>query len=94
MPPGYYLMFAFNQNGVPSLGKMVRVNIPTNPVILLDYTAVVGGTGGTTFQVSCNADEALVGVYGNAGTAAGTFVNVSACNASRSTRAGAGSATR
>ena len=43
----------------------MRVNIPANPVIQLDYTAVVGGTGGTPFQVSCNADEALVGVYGN-----------------------------
>ncbi len=71
-PPGYYLMFAFNQNGVPSRAKIVRVNIPANPVIQLDYTPVIGGTGGTAFQLSCNADEALVGVYGNS---AGTYVN-------------------
>ena len=72
MPPGYYLMFAFNQAGVPSQAKIVRVNIPANPVIELDYTAVVGGTGGAPFQVSCNADETVVGVYGNS---AGTYVN-------------------
>ena len=50
----------------------MRVNIPANPVIELDYTAVVGGTGGAPFQVSCNADETVVGVYGNS---AGTYVN-------------------
>ena len=57
---------------MPSHAKIVRVNIPANPVIELDYTAVVGGTGGAPFQVSCNADEAVVGVYGNS---AGTYVN-------------------
>jgi hypothetical protein len=65
-------MFAFNQAGVPSRAKIVRVNIPANPVIELDYTAVVGGSGGAPFQVSCNADETVVGVYGNS---AGTYVN-------------------
>ncbi len=50
----------------------MRVNIPASPVIELDYTAVIGGTGGAPFQVSCNSDETLVGVYGNS---AGTYVN-------------------
>ena len=68
MPPGYYLMFAFNQLGVPSQAKIVRVNIPASPVIELDYTAVVGGAGGAPFQLSCNADETLVGIFGNADT--------------------------
>ncbi len=61
-PPGYYLMFVINQNGVPSLGKIVRMNIPANPVIELDYTPIIGGAGGTPFQLSCNANETLVGV--------------------------------
>lgn len=72
MPPGYYLMFAFNQSGVPSHAKIVRVNIPANPLIELDYTAVVGGSGGAPFQVSCNSDETVVGIFGNS---AGTYVN-------------------
>ncbi len=93
MPPGYYLMFAFNQHGVPSPAKIVRVNIPSNPVIQLDYTAVVGGAGGAPFQLSCNADEAMVGVFGNADTTVARRI-ASGCSASRSTRAGAGSAIR
>jgi hypothetical protein len=26
-PPGYYLLFVFNSQGVPSIGKIVRMNI-------------------------------------------------------------------
>jgi YVTN family beta-propeller protein len=72
MPPGYYLLFAFDAAGVPSVAKIVRVNIPANPVIQVDYTTTMGGTGGSPFQLSCNADETLVGIYGNS---AGTYVN-------------------
>ncbi len=71
-PPGYYLLFAFDDRGVPSTAKIVRVNIPVNPVIRLDYTATIGGGGGAPFVLSCNSDETLVGVYGQS---AGTYVN-------------------
>ncbi|HSW25145.1 MAG TPA: galactose oxidase-like domain-containing protein, partial [Burkholderiaceae bacterium] len=30
-PPGSYMMFVFNENGVPSIAKMVRVGIAANP---------------------------------------------------------------
>ncbi|HJV94492.1 MAG TPA: galactose oxidase-like domain-containing protein, partial [Albitalea sp.] len=30
-PPGYYMMFVFNESGVPSVAKMVRMGIATNP---------------------------------------------------------------
>ena len=30
-PPGYYMMFVFNEAGVPSVAKMVRVGIAANP---------------------------------------------------------------
>ena len=28
-PPGYYMMFLFNSQGVPSVGKMIRLTVPT-----------------------------------------------------------------
>jgi large repetitive protein len=71
-PPGYYLLFVIDDKGVPSLARIVRMNIAANPVIQLDYTSTVGGAGGAPFTLSCNADETLVGVYGNS---AGTYVN-------------------
>ena len=93
MPPGYYLMFAFNQHGVPSRAKIVRVNIPANPGDRARlHRRSIGGTGGAPFQLSCNADETLVGVFGNADTT--RRQSRRRCSASRSTRAGAGSATR
>ena len=30
-PPGYYLLFALNGEGVPSVGKIVKVDIPAEP---------------------------------------------------------------
>ena len=71
-PPGYYMVFVFDDRGVPSRAKIVRVNIPANPVIRLDYTSTIGGGGGAPFVLSCNSDETLVGVYGQS---AGTYVN-------------------
>jgi hypothetical protein len=64
-PPGYYLLFLINDKGVPSVGSIVRINIPggaSEPPT--DETPLVGGTGGNPFTVSCNSAEALVGVYG------------------------------
>jgi len=66
-PPGYYLLFVINDVGVPSVGKIVRVNIAgqSQP---LDETPTIGGSGGTPFNVACDEGEALVGVYGLATT--------------------------
>ncbi len=71
-PPGYYLLFVIDDRGVPSVARIVRMNIAANPVIQLDYTPNVGGGGGAPFALSCNTNETLVGVYGNS---AGTYVN-------------------
>jgi Domain of unknown function (DUF1929) len=62
-PPGYYLLFVINDVGVPSVGKIVRVNIAgqSQP---LDETPTIGGSSGTAFNIACNAGEALAGVYG------------------------------
>jgi large repetitive protein len=64
-PPGYYLLFALDARGVPSVGKIIRINVPSAPVVSLDYTPTIGGAGGNPFALSCNADETVVGVHGN-----------------------------
>jgi len=71
-PPGYYLVFVINDQGVPSVGKIVRMNISANPVVQLDYTPTAGGTGGLPFVLSCNSNETLAGIYGRS---AGTYVD-------------------
>ena len=47
VPPGYYLLFLVNQNGVPSVGRWLRV-LPAAPPsqTLLPGTIVVGATRG------------------------------------------------
>jgi hypothetical protein len=44
-PPGYYLMFAIDNAGVPSVAQMLRINIDPNPNTAVDYTATIGGGG-------------------------------------------------
>ncbi|MGE0799236.1 MAG: galactose oxidase-like domain-containing protein [Lautropia sp.] len=66
MPPGFYLLFVLDQAGVPSVGKIVKINTGNAADINADWTGRIGGTGGTIYQLACNAGEVLVGVYGNA----------------------------
>jgi YVTN family beta-propeller protein len=71
VPPGYYMLFVLNDQGVPSVARMVRVgnattDLPMPPV--LDQTPVAGGAGGGPFTLACNADEVLVGMNGTTAT--------------------------
>lgn len=66
--PGYYLLFLLNAQGVPSIAKMVRINIAANPNPNVNYTPAVGGAGGSPFQLACESGEVLAGVYGRSGT--------------------------
>ena len=67
-PGGYYMLFVIDDQGVPSTAKIVRMSIAANPNIAVDYTAAVGGSGGTAYTVACNTDEVAVGVVGRAST--------------------------
>jgi len=67
-PPGFYLMFAIDDSGVPSEAHMLRINIDPSPNTAVDYTPAIGGSGGTSFQLACNVDEVLVGVHGKYAT--------------------------
>ncbi len=68
LPPGYYMMFVLNGNGVPSRAKMVKVNIAVTQNPPSDVTAAIGGAGGGPFQLACEAGEVLVGVRGSTAT--------------------------
>ena len=67
-PPGYYLMFVLDQNGVPSMASMLRVNIDPTPFVAVDFTPTIGGAGGGAFQLACPSDEIIVGVHGRYAT--------------------------
>jgi YVTN family beta-propeller protein len=68
LPPGYYLMFLLDAQGVPSMASMLRVNIDATPFVAVDYTPSIGGGGGTPFTLACPSDEILVGVHGRYAT--------------------------
>src|SRR6185503_17423268 len=63
-PPGTYHLFVLNAAGVPSRSKLIQINIDATPNTAVDFTPTIGGAGGDPYQVSCNSDETLVGVYG------------------------------
>ena len=68
LPPGYYMLFVLNQQGVPSVARMVRVGITTTDPGTADFIAAAGGNGGAAFTLACEANEVLVGVRGSTAT--------------------------
>ena len=60
-PPGYYLLFVLNQNGVPSEAKMVRVPVAADPNPALVPTLVnpgdQSGAAGVSMQFTLNAAD-------------------------------------
>jgi YVTN family beta-propeller protein len=59
------MLFVLNEQGVPSVGRTIRVGITAvEPPVTPDATAFAGGFGGAAFTLACNANEVLVGVKG------------------------------
>jgi len=56
-PPGFYLLFVFNEAGVPSVGKIVRMGIASNPNPAI--TPVLTNPGAQTTTVGTAVDLAL-----------------------------------
>ncbi len=67
IPPGYWMLFAFNSAGVPSVAKIVRMNTGDPFRIGADWTGRYGSATGTEFELACSAGQVLVGVNGYAG---------------------------
>jgi len=56
-PPGYYMLFVFNEAGVPSIAKMLRLGIATNPNPATN--PVLGNPGAQTTLVGTAIDLPL-----------------------------------
>ena len=68
LPPGYYMLFVLDAQGVPSVARIVRVGITTTDTGTSDFIPAAGGNGGGAFTLSCEANEVLVGVRGSTAT--------------------------
>ncbi len=65
VPPGFYLLFVLDRNGVPSHGRIVRLNVGDPEQVRADWTGRHGGTGGAEFKLACPSREVMVGVHGH-----------------------------
>jgi YVTN family beta-propeller protein len=68
VPPGYYMLFVLNEQGIPSVARMLRVGITSTEPPSSDFTPGAGGTGGAPFTLACEANEVLAGVRGSTAT--------------------------
>jgi len=72
-PPGYYMMFLIDQNGTPSVGKMINIELDEvdepEPTFTLTNSPEIGRTGGNPFSVDCGTDQVLAGIDVRAGYA-------------------------
>lgn len=89
-PPGYYLLFLLNSNGVPSIGRMLQVEpdligadlgfYTLPPCRLVDTRNPDGPLGGPVLQPSSQHTFALAGTCGVPSTARALSVNLSVVN--------------
>src|SRR5439155_24371782 len=62
-PPGYYMLFALNTSGVPSVATFVLMSRTVEPVVTMTAPPNGGTVSGTTVTVSADASDSL-GVSG------------------------------
>jgi hypothetical protein len=89
-PPGYYLLFLLNGNGVPSIARILQVEpdligadlgfYTLTPCRLVDTRNPDGPLGGPTLQPSSQRTFALAGTCGVPATAKALSVNLSVVN--------------
>ena len=70
--PGFYHLFVFNDAGVPSVSKIIRINPYTGPLPdaplpgpVTKYIGLALQNDPAGFDLSCADDEVLVGVHGD-----------------------------
>ena len=70
IPPGFYLLFALDTAGVPSIGRMLQVTTGQATDVDADWTGRLGGHGAPAYRLECPAGEVAVGIHGStSGTA-------------------------
>ncbi|MDZ4107742.1 MAG: Ig-like domain-containing protein [Nitrosomonas sp.] len=62
-PPGYYMIFILNENGVPSVAKFVKIGIGSKPVVSVTSPGNDITIAGSSVKISANAIDDI-GVSG------------------------------
>ena len=76
-PPGHYMLFILNSNGVPSIAKIVRIDVADSTPILTSLAPTSTPAGGAGFTLTVNGSN-FVGtsqVRWNGAARTTTFVN-------------------
>ena len=76
-PPGHYMLFLLNSNGVPSIAKIVRIDVADSTPILTSLAPTSTPAGGAAFTLTVNGSN-FVGtsqVRWNGAARTTTFVN-------------------
>jgi hypothetical protein len=72
LTPGFYMVFVLDTAGVPSVARIVRLNVaPTSPPIApwtTEAGTTTGAAAGASFKLECEPGQAMVGAHGLAGT--------------------------
>ena len=78
-PPGHYLLFLVNANGVPSVGGVVRLDAAVPPGATLTSLAQLGPAGGPAFTLTVTGSNFANGatVRWSGGSRTTTFVSAS-----------------
>ncbi|MFL5337677.1 MAG: galactose oxidase-like domain-containing protein [Geminicoccaceae bacterium] len=67
LPPGRWMLLAFDADGVPSVAKLVSVATRSSARVGTDWTPAFGtGNDGTAFTAACPTGRVLAGVSGSA----------------------------
>jgi hypothetical protein len=70
LPPGFWMLFAIDDRGVPSIAVTMRVNVDPAPVLHQAWSSYAGGhatqlrVGGRIAELGCQQGEVLAGVSG------------------------------
>ena len=76
-PPGHYMLFILNSNGVPSIAKIVRIDVVDSTPILTSLAPTSTPAGGAGFTLTVNGSNfvATSQVRWNGAARTTTFVN-------------------
>jgi hypothetical protein len=77
LPPGFWMVFAIDDRGTPSVASMLKINVADVPELESGWTSTIGGTmrgEAADYLMACASDEVVVGIRGALGTSSGRSV--------------------